>query len=124
MHRVTRAKIAKAEQFLEAALLMEEYELYDASVSLAVSAAINASDALIYDATQSLPSGSDHSAAVGLLRRSVDRQSSIHLSRALSFKNPAQYSINRCSLSDSQSALKCAIRLVEKSKTMETPNDD
>ena len=107
------AKVAKAIEFFKAAEMYASTS-FDASVSLSTSAAINAADALLLFNTGNYPSGSDHGRAVTLLRKFVNTSASTQLARVLGLKSKAQYSTKRCSLSEAESALKNAERLVQR----------
>jgi uncharacterized protein (UPF0332 family) len=110
------AKLAKAEEFLSMAEIAHELGAFDAATSLAVSAAISASDSIIVASGGVVPSGQDHSQAVTILRRVADQQTSRHLVRALGLKNKAQYDLQRCTQSDADDAIRAADRLLSKSK--------
>lgn len=86
---------------------------FDAAVSLAVSAGINASDALILHATGSIPTGSGHEEAVRLLRRAGHSTAASQLQRLLSVKSVAQYSARRCSSEEADQALQRGERLID-----------
>ena len=102
-----------------AAELMLELEAYDAVVSLAASAAINASDALILDFSETMPSGKDHHGAIALLKRATDRDTARQLEYVLNLKPKAQYAVSGCTVIEATEALKRAKRLVTKSKGFE-----
>lgn len=111
---IARGKLAKAKVFLLAAELLDGTGLYDAIVSLSVSAAINASDGLIAARGFPVPSGQDHNMAVSVLRRSGGGEAANQLQRVLGLKNRAQYSVPNCTAADADTAFKCATRLVDK----------
>lgn len=108
--------MAKSEEFLLAAELMLDEKLFDVATSLAVSAAINASDAIILEKTGSIPSGPDHNQAVIMLRKATDLATARQLQSAIGLKDKAQYRIARCTRADADSAVKAARRLLNKSK--------
>jgi uncharacterized protein (UPF0332 family) len=110
------AKVAKAADFLLMAEIADELGSYDAAVSLAVSAAINASDALILAAGGVVPSGDDHAVAERSLSRLAGPDAAKQLSRALRLKSQAQYQIRRCTAAEAAKVLQAAERLVNKSK--------
>lgn len=116
---IVRAKVAKAKDFLAAAEIMRELDAYDAAVSLAVSAAIHASDALVLDFSGIMPSGQDHHSAIALLKSATDRDTGRQLDYVLNLKSKAQYAVQRCTASEAAEVLKRAKRLVEKSKGFE-----
>lgn len=111
-----QTKLDKAAEFLLSAELIREAECFDAAVSLAVSAAINASDAAIVLCGGQIPRGSSHDAAVTVLRKSVDEVAARQLARVLSFKNKAQYDVKRCTRADAEDAIRAAERVLSKSK--------
>lgn len=110
------AKVAKAEEFLLMAEIAIDLNAYDAAVSLAVSAAINASDAMILAAGGVVPSGQEHATAARTLGRLAGSDAANQLNRALSLKSRAQYEIRRCTATDAAKAQQAAERLVNKSK--------
>lgn len=110
---IVRSKIDKSKEFMEMAELAAG-GLYDASVSLAVSAAINASDSLCVLKTGTYPSGSSHGDAVRILKRSGLSSESGHLIAVLSRKDKAQYSVRRCTATECDDTLKHAQRLLER----------
>lgn len=91
-------------------------QTYDAAASLAVSAAISASDALCA-LKGVLPPYENHEDAVRSLRRQGFDQASTTLGRVLAIKHKAQYSPMRVSRSEADSAIKRAERLLELAKT-------
>ncbi|WP_456285852.1 HEPN domain-containing protein [Microbacterium sp. JZ70] len=111
-----RLKLDKADEFLLMAELALETDSFDAAVSLAVSASINASDALIMRTGGAIPRGPAHDTAVTTLRRLVDRHASQQLARALNFKNKSQYDLKRCTRADAEEVLRAAERLISKGK--------
>lgn len=107
-------KIDKTNGFLDAATLLMGEVVHDAVVSLCVSDAINASDALIVGQSGSFPSGPDHGSAVTILRRMNEDAASRQLATALALKNKAQYLATAASQKDEEAAFKAASRLVDK----------
>jgi hypothetical protein len=65
----TSAKLEKAAEFLMMAEFAFDGGCYDAAVSLAVSAGINASDALCLDRLGLLPSNQEHAEAARVLSK-------------------------------------------------------
>ncbi|WP_314140585.1 HEPN domain-containing protein [uncultured Plantibacter sp.] len=116
MDNIEASKLRKAEEFLISAELMQECGSLNAAVSLAVSASINASDAIIFGVSGRLPSGVDHNSAVTALKKASDASAWIQLQRALNLKNKAQYSAVSCTSTDAENAIKAAQRLVEKAR--------
>jgi hypothetical protein len=107
-----RTKIEKARQFLDMAELAGD-AYFDAAASLAVSAAINASDALSVLAKGSYLTGDNHDEAAVWLRKAGFQTASKHLARALAYKSKAQYSAARCTEKDAADAIKHARRLLD-----------
>lgn len=110
-----KTKLAKAEEYLLVADLAND-ECFDASVSLSVSASINAADVLCLAKTGSFPSGPDHGNAATILKRVGLRNESLQLARVLGLKTKAQYSASTCSRADAHDCLKSAERLLQSAK--------
>ena len=89
-----------------------EGQSYDAAASLAVSAAINAADALCISRLGFIPSGQDHEDAVRVLQKNGFGQVSTTLGRVLSIKHRDQYSANRVSAAEAEKAVQRADRLL------------
>lgn len=94
--RVRRGRLAKAEQFADAADVVHELadeaaDVADASVTLCVHAGIAAADALRAARLGVCSRGEDHAAAVELLAR-VDAGAARHLRSLLGMKTLAGYS--------------------------------
>jgi len=105
-------KLAKAAEFLVMAEFALDGDCFDAAVSLAVSAGINAGDAACLQFLGVLPSGQDHGEAPRALQRAGHHQASSLLSRLLSVKSKAQYSVKRCTPVDADVAVKRADRML------------
>lgn len=110
-----RGKIAKAEEFMLVSEFAMELAAYDATVSLAVSAGINASDAIILANGGVPPNASDHQQSARTLRR-IDTAAAAQLTRVLNLKHKAQYSLQRCTRANAEDAIRASSRLIEKSK--------
>ncbi|WP_146243509.1 hypothetical protein [Curtobacterium sp. MCLR17_034] len=109
---VVRVKRAKAEEFqFLASLAVGQY--HDAAASLAASAAINASDALIVHKGGAIPNRQDHQAAVKILRRLVDGRAAGHLAGALRMKSKSQYSATHCTDKEAHDAVLHSGRLLD-----------
>lgn len=106
------AKLAKAKDFHLMAMIAQDGELWDAAVSLAVSAAVNASDAICVVSLGDYPRGRDHGEAVNVLRKAGFDRAASSLGKVLAVKDKAQYSGSRCSRSDGENAVKRAERLI------------
>lgn len=115
------AKCQKAEEFALVAEFAFDGESYDAAVSLAVSAAINAGDALCVAHLGFFPSGQDHAQAPRVLRDAGFARASRQLGRALAVKWKAQYSSTRCTRNDAALALENAKRLINAVTALTTP---
>jgi hypothetical protein len=112
VYEVVRIKLTKAKEFLDMAELAADGPYLDAATSLAVSAAINASDALLALTIGVMPTGESHMDAVTILRKAGLRRASSHLARALALKHKAQYSARRCTANEAEDATKQATRLL------------
>lgn len=109
-------KLAKAEEFqLLAGLAVDQY--YDAAVSLAATAAINASDALIVLSGGAIPGRQEHQAAVKVLRSRVNAAAANHLAGALRQKSKSQYSAQQCSSKEAEEAVLHSGRLLDQLRT-------
>jgi HEPN domain-containing protein len=109
-------KLEKAADFLLVAELAVEVDAYDAAVSLAVSAAINAADGLCVLRSGTYPSGRNHDEVVGILRKAGFDQVAKTLASVLAVKDKAQYSPRRCTPDDASAAVKRAGRVVGAAK--------
>lgn len=102
--RIGAQRMAKAEQFAEAArvvldLAEEADDVGDAFVTLAVHAGIAAADGICIARLGKFSRGENHDDAVGLLR-DADSPSAKHLSRLLQLKTKAGYSPESVSARD------------------------
>lgn len=104
------AKLEKAEEFFLLADVSAPSE-WDAAVSLAVSAGINAADVIILLKTGNF-GGGEHDGAVRTLKRLGYGTEASQLSFLLRLKSTAQYSARRCTLSEAEDCLKRAARLL------------
>lgn len=85
---------------------------FDASVSLAVSASINAADVLCLATSGYYSSGQNHDRAPAILKKAGLSIESSQLARVLGVKVKAQYSPARCTDRDATEAVKSAQRLI------------
>jgi hypothetical protein len=115
--------LAKAAQFYDMADLTVSGEAWDASVSLAVSAAINASDVICLLETGVIPAGDAHASAASILKRTGHLTASTHLLRALAVKTRAQYGTARCTEREARETLKHADRLLREATGMSKKGD-
>lgn len=116
--RFVDAKLQKAREFLDMADVSLAGPYYNAAVSLAVSAAVNAADVILFIATGDGSHEDDHGAAARALRAAGYDRASSHLSRALSAKSKAQYSARLCGDLEATSAFKHADRLLDQARRM------
>lgn len=100
-------KLDKAQQFLLMADVAVENEQWDAGVSLAASAGINAADALSLDVVGRFPQGRSHEEIVPLLRKCGATGDAVirHLRRLFRVKGKAQYGTARCTPREAGDAL-------------------
>lgn len=119
VHPDSSAKLAKADEFLSVADVALGAECFDAAVSLAVSAAVNASDALCLEAAGRYSTTSNHADALALLRQCgvAGTSASKNLQRVLKLKTKAQYSSNRCKAKEAEDAYMYAERVLSTVKT-------
>ena len=107
--------LAKAREFLEAAELNDEFELYSAAVSNAVTSGINSKDAICLKLTRRTAKTDDHSAAPAELKASGPLGASLAptLTRLLGLKPRAQYQSKQMTNTQAASAVGWAQRLYE-----------
>lgn len=107
-------KVAKAAEFLGMAEVALARNCFDSAVSLAVSAGINASDALCLHVLGRYSRVEGHEDAVVLVGRTgvIGRNVATSLRRLLSVKNKAQYSNSRCSVREAEEAFKRSARIL------------
>jgi hypothetical protein len=116
---VTKARLAKAQQFFAAAERLrgdsgDEGQMGDACVTLLVHAGIAASDAICGSALKEYAVGESHAEAIGLLRRvrPDGDQLAESLSRLLRLKSQAGYSAGSMSAGERKVAHHAAEKLV------------
>ena len=107
--------LAKAKEFLEAAQVNNEYELFSAAVSNAVTSGINSKDAICLKLTGRTGRADDHTAAAAELKASgpVGAALAPTLRRLLGLKPKAQYQAKKMTGRESASAVSWAQRLYE-----------
>lgn len=106
------AKIGKANEFKDvAALVVDDWR--DGAVSAAVSAGINAADALMVLATGDFEMHGRHDNAPAALTGQGFASEAKQLRALIAVKNRAQYSADRCTQKQARDAVARAIRLVE-----------
>ena len=110
-----RAHLDKAREFLQAAELVLDLELYNAAASNAVIAGINAKDAICLKLTGRTAKTDTHEPAVKELRAAGPGTSELAttLGRLLRLKPKSQYQQASVSASDAAKAVEWAERLVE-----------
>lgn len=110
-----RAYLAKASAWLEAAEESRQAGRWDVAAGSAVTAGINACDA-ITGALVGRRAGGEHAEALDLLATAGDdgRFAARQLSQLLRFKTPAQYDPTSLPESDAVKAVELARRLVER----------
>jgi uncharacterized protein (UPF0332 family) len=108
------AKLSKAEEFLLVADTALTCECYDASVSTAVSAAINAADVLCLEVLGAYSTGPSHELIFSMLRKCGTSGESVarHFRPILKLKIRAQYSADRCKEKDAQDVYRHAERIL------------
>jgi hypothetical protein len=109
------AYLAKSREWLDASQESLAAERWDVAAGSAVTAGINACDA-ICGALLGQRSGGGHDEAVGLLATAGDdgRQASRQLAQLLRFKTPAQYDPAPIAAADARKAVELAGRLAQK----------
>ena len=108
-------KVAKATEFLKIAEVALADGCYDCAVSLAVSAGVNAADALCLHVLGRYSKTQGHEDAVVLVGKAgvTGRTAAAPFRRLLSVKNKAQYSNSRCSAQEAADAVKRAARILD-----------
>ncbi|MGW5194103.1 hypothetical protein ACWEOO_32940 [Kribbella sp. NPDC004138] len=109
-----RAHLAKAREFLEAADLTNDLELYNAAASNAVTSGINSKDAICLALTGRTKKSDNHAEAIAELKGSgpAGRDSSATLSRLLRLKSKPQYQAASVSAADAAKSIDWATRLL------------
>jgi uncharacterized protein (UPF0332 family) len=110
-----RAHLRKAREFLAAAELNLDCDLYNATTSSAVTSGINAKDAICLALTGNTAKSENHTDAVVELRAAGPATKSLAttLSRLLKLKNKSQYQTLDVACADAVKAVAWATRLVE-----------
>lgn len=109
-----RQHLAKATEFLDAAELALDTDLFSAATGSAVTAGINAKDAICLGLTGRTGKGQDHRTAVPELRSAGPAGAAVatDLDRLLRLKTKAQYHHEAVSAQDARKAVAWAQRLV------------
>lgn len=115
-----RQFLAKAREFLEAAQVNLDLNLFNAATSNAVTSGINAKDAICLKVTGRTSKSDDHNAAVDQLVRSGPDGKSVAptLRRLLTLKQKAQYQEMSASAADAKRAIKWAELIYEKAQNV------
>lgn len=110
-----RAHAAKALEFLEAAHLANDMDLYSAATSNAVISGINSTDAVCLKLTGTTGKAETHSEAVAELKASGPKGAELAptLSRLLRLKTKSQYQPVSIAAADAVKAVAWAERLLE-----------
>lgn len=110
-----RAHLAKAREFLEAAEVNRELELYNAATSNAVTSGINSKDAICLTLTGRTDKGDNHDGARAELRDAgpAGRALEPTFGRLLRLKPKAQYQQASVAGSDADKAVEWATRLFD-----------
>ena len=114
-----RAHLRKAREYLEAAELSLDLELFNAATSSAVSAGINAKDAICLVLTGRTGKTENHQHAVRELRDAGPQGRALEhtFQRLLGLKSVAQYQSADVSPANARRAVEWAERMVEAAKT-------
>jgi hypothetical protein len=109
------AHVRKAREFLEAAQLSADLELFNAAASSAVTSGINAKDAICLALTGRTAKTENHTDAVTELRTAGPSMAphAATLGRLLRLKNRSQYQAADVARADALRAIDWATRLVE-----------
>ena len=115
-----RAHLAKAREFLEAADLTNDLQLYNAAASNAVTSGINSKDAICLTLTGRTKKSDNHAEAIAELKGagSAGRDSSATLSRLLRLKSKSQYQAASVSAADAAKSIDWATRLFETARNI------
>ncbi|TDW65941.1 HEPN domain-containing protein [Kribbella pratensis] len=115
-----RAHLAKAREFLEAADLTYDLQLYNAAASNAVTSGINSKDAICLALTGRTKKSDNHAEAIAELKGagSAGRDSSTTLSRLLRLKSKSQCQAASVSAADAAKSIDWAARLFETAQTV------
>jgi uncharacterized protein (UPF0332 family) len=117
-----RAHLAKAREFLEAAELTNDLQLYNAAASNAVTSGINSKDAICLALTGHTRKSDNHAEAIAELKGAgvAGRDSSSTLSRLLRLKSKSQYQASSVSAADAAKSIDWAARLLEAADSVAT----
>lgn len=115
-----RAHLAKAREFLEAAELTNDLQLYNAAASNALTSGINSKDAICLALTGQTRKSDNHAEAIMELNRAgaAGRDCSTTLSRLLKLKSKSQYQASSVSPADSAKSIEWAARLLDTAQSV------
>lgn len=115
-----RAHLRKAREFLDAARLALDAELFNAATSSAVTSAINAKDAICLSLTGKTAKTENHAAAVAELRGAgaAARPVATTLGRVLKLKNRSQYQADDGARADATKAVDWATTMVDQASVI------
>jgi hypothetical protein len=119
-----RAHLAKAREFLEAAELTNDLQLFNAAASNAVTSGINSKDAICLALTGRTRKSDNHAEAVAELKGAgqAGRDSSTTLSRLLKLKSKSQYQAGSVSAAEAAKSIDWAARLLETAQAVARPS--
>jgi len=114
------AHLAKAREFLEAAELTRDLELYNAATSNAVTSGINSKDAICLSLTGRTAKADNHAEAVAELKAAgrTGREIASTFSRLLRLKPKSQYQAASISASDAARSIEWATRMLDVAKAL------
>lgn len=114
------AHLAKAREFLEAAELTHDLELYNAATSNAVTSGINSKDAICLALTGHTNKADNHNAAIAELKGAgkAGRDLSTTFGRLLRLKPKSQYQAASISASDAAKSIDWATRMLDTAKLL------
>jgi len=117
-----RPHLDKAEEFLEAAKVVLEYESFNAACSLAVTSGINSKDVICILSMGYTDKSDNHGKAVADLKKSgpVGAKMAPTLNRLLSKKAKSQYAAPSVTAQDANDAVKQAERFYYEAKRLFT----
>lgn len=121
-----RAHLAKAREFLEAAEVSRDLELFSAATSSAVISGINSKDAICLSLTGRTAKADQHLAAVAELRAAggqgthaeATKVLATTLGRLLKLKNKSQYQASEMARSDATKAVEWAQKMLDGASTI------
>jgi hypothetical protein len=116
--RVRKGRLAKANEFLDAALLVED-EMANAAVNLYVLAGIAAADAICCTRLGKHAIGENHAEAILLLKQ-ADREVEQHLRNLLNLKSKAAYAETSATVAERKRVRRSAEALVEAARRTST----